>query len=504
MTSNARPEVPQALPFDDDLVGSFLEIPEGYGFDCKRLGKLERVLETVVAFANADGGIIALGFEDPEKGRGRERVYGVQENPIALDEVRRLVRSRITPEIQGLDFAEIGCTLRSDDRGSVCFLRVPKSTTVHSIVNDGTFRRLDRSNAQLTAQQVNELCFARGTISAESQTVEIEFELLDTSYWRQYATARKLTRPLPEALRHIGLAKTDHASTLRPTRAAVLLFAEDPAGLLGGKVSVRVLHYKGDRIQHGPTPNLLKPPKTIGGPLIRQIADTIEYLTGELATGIEMGPLGFEVVHRYPVRVLREAVTNAVIHRDYHIPTDVQVRIFSDRVEIESPGLLPGPVTQANIWKIGSYNRNPLIINGLRDFPDPPNLDAGEGVRMMFDTMWQSQLYLPLYLTRPRVERDAVLVVVLNENRPSAWDQVSDFIDNHGSISNKEVRKIMTGGGVLEASKQIRDWVQKGLLVVMNPSAAKQHRRYAKPSTPPEAPLFSKLAGKQGPTRQGA
>ena len=59
--------------------------PESYKFDCKRLGeKLTTVLETVVAFANSDGGVIGLGFEDPDKGAGRNRVYGSQENPMKL------------------------------------------------------------------------------------------------------------------------------------------------------------------------------------------------------------------------------------------------------------------------------------------------------------------------------------------------------------------------------------------------------------------------------------
>ena len=489
---------PDQIPHDEELIESFLAVPESYSFDCKRLGKLDRVLETIVAFANADGGIIALGLEDPDKANGRDRVYGVQENALALDELKRLVRSRITPEVQSLAFTEIGCRLRSGQNGSTCFLKVPKSPVVHSIVNDGTFRRLDRSNQQLTAHQINELSFARGAISAESQLVEVDIELLKTPYWDQYAAARNLTRPLPEALRHIGLAKLDHGGVLRPTRAAVLLFAEDSAGLLASKASVRMLHYKGDRVQHSPTPNLLKPPKTIGGPLIRQIADSIEYVKNELATGVEMGPLGFEVVNRYPLRVLREAITNAVIHRDYHLPADIQVRMFVDRIEIESPGLLPGSVTPFNIWNIGSFNRNPLIVNALREFPSPPNLDAGEGVRMMFDTMWQSKLYLPIYMGRPQLQKDAVLVVILNENRPTAWDQVNNFIDKQGSISNAEVRRLVASHDVLGASKQLRSWVQKGLLIVTNPTAAKQHRRYAKPSTPPESSLFSKLSGKQG------
>ena len=64
---------------------------------------------------------------------------------------------------------------------------------------------------------------------------------------------------------------------------------------------------------------------------------------------MQFGPLGFENVQGCPVRIIAEAITNAVIHRDYRLNTDIIVRIFSDRIEIESPGLLVGPVTIANI-----------------------------------------------------------------------------------------------------------------------------------------------------------
>ena len=56
--------------------------------------------------------------------------------------------------------------------------------------------------------------------------------------------------------------------------------------------------------------------------------------------------------------------------RDYRLPVDVMVRIFSDRIEIESPGLLAGPVTTANIARIGAHSRNPLLIQHLRQFPE--------------------------------------------------------------------------------------------------------------------------------------
>ena len=52
------------------------------------------------------------------------------------------------------------------------------------------------------------------------------------------------------------------------------------------------------------------------------------------------------------------------------------MRIFDDRIEVESPGVLPGNITPANIAKAGSKARNPLIASNLREFPVAPNIDA--------------------------------------------------------------------------------------------------------------------------------
>jgi ATP-dependent DNA helicase RecG len=470
-------------PADDSLIDRILESPEDREFECKRLSRnLNTVLESVVALANTDGGIIALGIEDPSKAEGRDRVYGIQERPECWDELRRLLRSRITePSLLQCIPIEIGCTLRDGQRGSVVFLKIEKSARVHSIVSDGTFVRLDKGNRQLTAPEINELCFARGTISAESQFEQVPFDLLETSQWREYSQNRGLTRPIDQAMRHIGLAKEDAAGVLRPTRAAVLLFAEDPSGLLAGKAAVRVFHYRGNRIQTDPKTNLVKPPRTVTGPLIRQIKDATDLIVNELASGIQMGPLGFEIVQEYPLRVLREAITNAVIHRDYHVSADVHVRIFSDRIEVHSPGAFVGPVTARNINHIGTHSRNPQIVNHLREFPAPPNLDAGEGVKMMFGTMRAAGLYPPLYLTSPPEMSPAVTVCLLNENRPTTWEQVSAYIDEHGPIGNAEVRRLLETDDTLRASQHLKKWCDLGLLVVANPQLGKRVRKYTKP-----------------------
>ncbi|MDO9542315.1 MAG: ATP-binding protein [Kiritimatiellia bacterium] len=490
---------PSTVVFDDALVAQFLGMPESYQFDCKRIrDKLTTVLEAVVAFANCDGGMIALGLEDPDKGKGQDRVYGIQENPANWDEVRRLIHSRIT-ESHLLPFkhVEVGCTLRDGSRGSIVVLQITKSPTIHSIVGDGTLIRLEKGNKQLTAPEIRDLTFSRGILTAESMLETVDFELLDTDFWRQYAQQRHLTRSIDEALHHVGLAKKNAEGKLLPTRAAVLLFAENPSGLIAGKAAVRVFHYRGNRIETDPNTNLVRKPITIDGPLIRVIQDALDAVVGELASGIQMGPLGFEIVQKYPVRVLREAITNAVIHRDYRLPSDIHIRIFSERIEVESPGLLVGPVTPSNIGRIGTHTRNPLLVGALREFPTPPNLDAGEGVRMMFGTMRATGLYPPLYVTRPYTRRESVTVILLNENRPSAWEQVSEYIDKKSTIGNKEVRKILETEDVLQASKLLKQWVAKGLLQIVNPEQGTKVRIYSKPGVRLETQLFSDPIGKQ-------
>jgi len=490
--------LPMQLPNDDAFVEQLLAVEESTVFETKRVAgdKLTRVLESIVAFANTEGGFLVLGLEDEDKAKGRDRIYGIQENPSTVDEIKRLVAHRITPPLVLPDSVEVGCTLRDGTRGSIVVVRVNKSPVIHSIVLDGTWMRLSRGNRELVAEEITRLSMERGAISAESQLMQVPLNLLETDVWRLYSAQRKLTRPIAEAMMYSGLAKPDASGTLLPTRAAVLLFAEDPGGLLGSKAAIRVFHYKGERIEHRATPNLHKPPVSFGGPLLLQIQRAYDHVLRELATGVQMGPLGFEIVQRYPARVIKEAITNAIIHRDYSIPTDIQIRLFADHIEIESPGVFPGSVTAANIARIGSFNRNPIIVSSLREFPDPPNLDAGEGVPMMFQTMDAAGLYPPLYLTRATTGRDNVLVVLLNENRPSVWDQISEYLNKNGSIGNADVRQILRTDNTLRASKLLKSWVERGLLVVANPQAAKQHRRYRRTEAEVIEPLFSRQLGK--------
>ena len=165
-----------------------------------------------------------------------------------------------------------------------------------------------------------------------------------------------------------------------PTRAAVLLFAEFPNDLLDTKCAIRVFQYEGNLETIKETLNLSGTPKNIVGPVIKQIRDAHDYVLTLLQSGIRVSS-GFVTTYQIPERAVKEAITNAVIHRDYYTKRDIEIKIFEDRFEIESPGLLPFNITPSNIGIERAHGyRNDLLVKHLREFPDPPNLDQNEGV----------------------------------------------------------------------------------------------------------------------------
>lgn len=436
-------DVSQSIPpFDDELVEKLLSFPEGQTFEVKRVGDNAKKIKTITALANTDGGFLILGIEDSNKASGRDRVYGIQENRESIAELKQLLGHRIIPQINSphsepLSFFEIGCTLRDQSKGSILVVKVGKSYAVHSVVDGGTLIRVGDTNRYLNAGEITELSMQRGTTSAVNILADVPFALLDTIYWKEYRNHRKLTRDIDQALLHLGLARENEAGKLLPTRAAVLLFAEEPSGLLDTKCSIRIFHYRGETIEHTVDTNLLRTPKSVTGPLTVQIASARDLVVDSLAAGVQVGPLGFEIAQRYPVRVITEAITNAVIHRDYRLSSDIHIRIFANRIEIESPGILPGGVTTQNIGTNGSHPRNIALTNHLRAFPQAPNNDIG----------------------------------------------------------NAEVRKILPTADTIKAYKTISKWVKLGLLVVSNPTAAKQNRRYRLSGSPPDQGLLAKLLG---------
>lgn len=469
-------------------IATLLATQESRSLDFKRISdKHKKLIETVCAFANTEGGVVAIGVGDAKDlkpgARPEARLFGIEENPEAFDDFRRQVMNRFTPAMEHLHWLRLPCTLNNGQPGHVVLLRVEKSEQVHTVVGNGTWTRMDSSNRELAAAEIADLTYQRGVRSATAETVLVPLDLLETATWRTFVAARGLkVGSFAEQLQRIGLAQVV-SGEVRPMRAAVLLFADEPGSLLaayGARADVRVMVYDGKASVPGATPNLRKPTKTIRGPLVEQIDATVRCVLDELANGITLSGSGFKAKHVYPERVVKEAIVNAVIHRDYRLNRDIFIRIFDDRIEVESPGLFPGRITPDNISRTGSKARNPLVALNLREFPVAPNIDAGEGVKMMFAEMAAAQLYPPQYSENTEAAVESVTVTLLNLERPTIWNEVSAWIDREGYIQNAklcEIAKVDT----LKASKLLAAWREQGLLVPL-PDRGKRNMAYTKPT----------------------
>jgi len=458
-----------------EFVDVILNIPaESQTVEFKRLSAIkndvDRIVESVVALTNSDGGTVVLGVSDPSKVTANpyDRIYGIEENPANFDLLGREI-TRIIPPLGSIWPPQIIPVPEINKR--IALLFIPKSIDNFHSINNHVYIRQERSNKLLTAHELIKFAYAKGFQKADREIVDIDFSLLKTSYYEDWKGSRKVTgSSIEEILEKTGLARKNDKGELKPTRAAVLLFAEFTSDLFDTKCTIRVFQYTGKLETIGETPNLIGTPKTISGPIIKLIKEAHEYVLTLLRTGIKI-PSGFVTKYQVPERAVKESITNAVIHRDYFMKRDIEVKIFEDRIEIENPGLLPYNITPANIGYIRSDGyRNDLLVKHLREFPAPPNLDQNEGVRAISVEMKTNNLYPPIYWTYPHLS-DAVRIILLNEKVASEWEKINHYLKKNKYITNEIAREI-TGVQQRDSMSQIlKKWVDKGLLIQIKPSS---------------------------------
>ncbi len=172
---------------------------------------------------------------------------------------------------------------------------------------------------------------------------------------RQFPLA--VQAPLSDVLTHLHLLHEG-----QPTNAAVLLFGRDPQRFLPG-AEVRCMHFHGTEIQR-PVPFY----RVFKGNVFEQVDMAVDFVLSKLNRSVGtraesvQAPVRFEIPHD----VIREAIVNAVAHRDYTSAGAVQVPVFADRVEVWNPGALPSSLTTESLrHPHGSIPRNHRICEVL-------------------------------------------------------------------------------------------------------------------------------------------
>lgn len=216
--------------------------------------------------------------------------------------------------------------------------------------------------------------------------------------------------------------------------ASALLFHASPSAIVPRKCAVKISRY--ETREDEPERDHLAEQHTIEGPLIEVISNAVKTVTGVMSqvkiwTSEGIGTL------EYPPEAIWETIVNAVIHRDYSISDDVQIYIFDDRIDIRSPGRLPGYVTAENILE-ARFSRNPKIVRTLNRYREAPNKDLGEGLNTTFQKMKE------FGLRDPTIFEDGHYVVVRLPHTPLATpgEAIMTFVEKQGQITNRQAREI--------------------------------------------------------------
>ena len=172
---------------------------------------------------------------------------------------------------------------------------------------------------------------------------------------RQFPLPEKT--PLIEVLTHLHLLHEG-----QPTNAALLLFGRDPQRFLPC-AEVRCMHFHGTEIQR-PVPFY----RIFKGTIFEQVDMAVDFVMSKIDRSIGTRALSMQAPVRYeiPPDVIREAIVNAIAHRDYSSAGAVQVSVFTDRIEVWNPGVLPAPLTTESLrHPHGSIARNHRLCEAL-------------------------------------------------------------------------------------------------------------------------------------------
>jgi len=415
--------------------------------------------ETMAAFANSDGGAILVGVN--AEGQATGQVYA--------DEVEAALRAVVQECRPPVD---VRWHQAADEEGLAFAIVVARSPELHSLADGRVLVRAGAENRPLSGDQIRQLAATKsvGDFEAElapgARREDFDDEVIAefVAKWEE-RRRRAWTGPVDNLLLEVGALDENG----RPTIAGVLLFARNPRAFLpqSGLTFVKFVGTlpRGEVGQPGYGRR-----EEIGGPLARVIQRTWEIVGEEMRIGAVVTGLERKERTEYPVAAVREALVNAIAHRDYRLGgRRIEVRMFSDRMEIISPGGLPGFITVDNIVE-EHFSRNPRIVSSLYKWGYIEEL--GLGIDLMIEEMTRAGHPLPKFKDTPY--SFTVKLYNVRERAPQpAWTRTMNerqtqalaYVQEHGRITNREYRGICPDVSAETLRLDLVDLVERGILL---------------------------------------
>ena len=342
------------------------------------------IAETVAAFANADGGVLLVGVEDD----GQPSGHGYPD--AVVDDLLAIPRTRL--------HGRVPCRAARGRIGDSEVLIFDTGMAPEAVMVEG-----DACPYRVGAQTVRE---RQETIDAKKQAYrssgyesrfspDATLDALDLGLVRRFMDRTPLGGRSPiEALDHYGLI-AHGPRDWRLTNAALLLFGRRARRRAHPRAGIRLFRVHGTERLPGRHRNVTQL-ATLEAPVADALRDSLLIGPTHIRRSERFNGIRFDIHSEIPDSALRESIVNAVAHRDYGIQgRETEVWFFEDRVEIESPGGVVPPATEAELREgVRTHStRNPLLVRALA--AARYMRDEGEGILRIHRDMRKESLSPP-------------------------------------------------------------------------------------------------------------
>ena len=307
----------------------------------------DSVIETLAAFANSKGGKVLIGVND-DGSLNTNFTYGNETFQKWINEIKVKTQPSIIPDVEFIDY-----------NGNKTVALIIQEFPLKPISFKGRYyKRVKNSNHQLTALEIADLSMQSLQVSWDSYPAhnlsidDIDLKKADKFIQKVNTIGRfKLEGTTVENLEKLRLI-----SNSKITNAAYLLFAKNDTSY-----NVHLGRFK--------TPSYIIDDKMLKGPLFEVVEETMKYLISQIKVAFEITGKTTQrtEIFEYPLPALRELVLNALIHRDYLSPVDIQIKVFDNSITFFNPGKLFGDLTVEDLKtnNYQAYARNKLLAEAF-------------------------------------------------------------------------------------------------------------------------------------------
>ena len=337
----------------------YLDEPESRRLEFKeRLPKGNQLARTAVAFANGAGGKIVLGVRDSPR-----EIIGIAEDKLFALEER--INSSIFDQCAPTIVPEV--YLQSVTGKTLLVVEIfPGSNKPYYLKSkrkhNGTYVRIGSSNRKASLEMIEELERRRRKISFDSLPVyDLSPDEIDLKRFERAFKERSGKRLKGDLIKNLGLFHTERDRRY-PKNAAILLSDSQARKQSLPYAKIECARFKGSERR------VFLDQATIDEPIFASIEPCMTFIKKNIALGSTIGEIYREDRWEYPMEAIREALINAVIHRDYSIlGSDIKVAIYDDMLEITSPGPLPDLLSFEELGTGRSEIRNRVLAPIFKD-----------------------------------------------------------------------------------------------------------------------------------------